>query len=331
MVVVSLSNILVGQPENKHLVGSIDFLGYKGIDLAPIRAALPLREREAFPGTRSTDECKRAIRESVQQVIGRSPTDIGLGCCDSERNWTIYIGLPGKSSLPLEFNPAPSGDSRLPPAVLKLDEERDAAVRANIMGNNRANEDDSQGYSLSYDPIVRAKQLALREYSLQNEALLLRVLDSSSDARHRAIAATALGYARQSNQQIAALVKANLDPDFEVRNNAVRALGVLAMAKPELARQIQPSAFIKLLASPTWTDHNKAAFLLETLSKGRDPNLLKQLKLDALDNLLEMAQWHYAGHAYTARMIIGRIAGIEESRLSKLATTGPVETIIGAL
>jgi hypothetical protein len=58
---------------------------------------------------------------------------------------------------------------------------------------------------------------------------------------------------------------------------------------------------------------------------------LKQIKLNALENLLEMAQWHYAGHAYTARMILGRIAGIEESRLSELATNGPVAAIIGSL
>jgi hypothetical protein len=148
---------------------------------------------------------------------------------------------------------------------------------------------------------LRSKQLAIREYALQSEALLLRVLDSSSDARHRAVAATALGYLRQSNLQITALVKANLDLDFEVRNNAGRALGVLALAKPDLARQIPVAAFIKLSSSPTWTDHNKAAILLDTLSKGRDQNLLKQLKVNALDNLLEMAQWHYAGHAYTAR------------------------------
>jgi hypothetical protein len=265
---LSLSSILAGQSDNKHLVGSVDFFGYKGIAVAPIRAALPLREGDTFPGARSTDEWKRAIRESVRQVIGREPTDVGLVCCDGQGNWTIYIGLPGKTSVPLDYNPAPRGDGRLPIEVLKLDEEMEAARLANVTGNNRAKEDDSQGYTLSYDPTLRSKQLAIREYALQSEALLLRVLDSSSDARQRAVAATALGYARQSNLQIIALVKANLDPDFEVRNNAVRALGVLAQAKPDLARQILAAAFIKLLSSPTWTDHNKAAFLLDTLSKG---------------------------------------------------------------
>jgi hypothetical protein len=73
----------------------------------------------------------------------------------------------------------------------------EAARLANVTGNNRAKEDDSQGYTLSYDPTLRSKQLAIREYALQSEALLLRVLDSSSDARQRAVAATALGYPNQ--------------------------------------------------------------------------------------------------------------------------------------
>jgi hypothetical protein len=68
--------------------------------------------------------------------------------------------------------------------------------------------------------------------------LILQVLASSSDARHRAIAAQTLGYGRQSNGQIDALVRASLDGDDEVRNDAVRALWVLAGAKPSLAKSI---------------------------------------------------------------------------------------------
>ena len=41
-----------------------------------------------------------------------------------------------------------------------------------------------------------------------------------------------LGYARQSDQQVDALVHASLDADDDVRNDAVRALEVLAGAKP---------------------------------------------------------------------------------------------------
>jgi diketogulonate reductase-like aldo/keto reductase len=39
---------------------------------------------------------------------------------------------------------------------------------------------------------------AIRDYALHNEAVILKVPASSSDARHRAIPAQMLGYARQS-------------------------------------------------------------------------------------------------------------------------------------
>jgi len=63
-----------------------------------------------------------------------------------------------------------------------------------------------------------------------------------------------LGYGRQSRGQIDALVKANLDPDDAVRNNAVRALWVLAGAKPDLALNIPLEPFIRLLRSGDWSD-----------------------------------------------------------------------------
>ena len=51
------------------------------------------------------------------------------------------------------------------------------------------------------------------------------------------------GYGRQSSEQIDALVRASLDPDDNVRNDAVRALAVLAGAKPNLAQKISPEPF----------------------------------------------------------------------------------------
>lgn len=47
-------------------------------------------------------------------------------------------------------------------------------------------------------------------------------------------------------------------------------------------------------------------------------------------SLLEMARWP-SGHAYPFLLIIGRIAGIEESALEKLAIAGDVDEIIAAL
>src|SRR5215470_14438818 len=104
--------------------------------------------------------------------------------------------------------------------------------------NGHSDETDSTGYALANDAKARKAQLAVRDYALRNAALILNVLASSADARHRATASQMLGYGQQSSEQIDALVRASLDPDDDVRNNAVRALAVLAGAKPALAERI---------------------------------------------------------------------------------------------
>lgn len=150
-----------------------------------------------------------------------------------------------------------------------------------------ASEDDSRGYSLSSDPALRAKQLATREYAVQHEALVRRVLASSADEEQRSIAAHVLGYARQSKIQVGALVRAGHDADNLVRNNAIRALGVLALSNPRIVAGVPVSGFIAMLSSESWTDRNKAGFLLETLTRRRNPKLLHELRSQALDSLID--------------------------------------------
>lgn len=197
--------------------------------------------------------------------------------------------------------------------------------------NGSAGEDDSKGYALSVEPDLRARQLATRVYALRNEALVRKVLASAEDAEQRIAAAHILGYARQSAQQIQALVRASQDSDETVRNNAIRALGVLAQSNPRVAVRIPSEHFIAMLSSGSWTDRNKAGFLLDELSKRRDPKLLGQLRSRSLDSLIEMARWRSRGHADFARILLGRIAGIEEARLRQLVDAGQVNQIIEAL
>jgi hypothetical protein len=54
------------------------------------------------------------------------------------------------------------------------------------------------------------------------------------------------------------------------------------------------------------------------MTASRDPALLKVLHDQALDPLREMAQWKDFGHAWPSVIILGRIGGIEESRLQKI-------------
>jgi hypothetical protein len=139
-------------------------------------------------------------------------------------------------------------------------------------------EDRSHGYSLVADPDARAKQLAFRDQVLHEEQTTFRVLTSSSDSRQRAMAADAVGYAHRSNRQIAALVQASLDPDAEVRNNAVRALAVLVEAFPQIARRIPIRPYVALLSSGVWEDHNKASLVLEPSTRSRNAALLTGLR-----------------------------------------------------
>ena len=313
-------------------LGEIDFFGYKGFDIVAIRSALPFHEGDIFPPAKakSSDDLKRQVSEKIKQVIGRAPTDVSFVCCDSKQSWMVYIGLPGESYQALAFNPAPAGDIRFPKAAVALREEMDKAWMNAVM-KGHATEDDSEGFTLTNNPKARRAQLAIREYALRNETLILQVLASSSDARHRAIAAQMLGYGRQSDEQVDALVRASLDADDGVRNDAVRALEVLAGAKPNLAQRIPPEAFVRLLRSGAWLDHNKASLLLVALTKSRDPKVLTLLRTEALDPLLEMARWRSMGHAEAALSILGRIAGLNEDSLNKLIEAGQADTIISKL
>lgn len=242
----------------------------------------------------------------------------------------IYIGLPGRSARDVPYHPAPKGSARFPQTVVELERQFSEAL-SQALGKGTTGEDQSKGYALSVDPVTRATQIAMRDYAVSHEGAIRRVLASSSDGGQRAIAAHLMGYARQSRAQIAALVKASYDPDDEVRNNATRALWVLATSSAERAARIPPDGFIAMLYSRSWTDRNKASLLLEALTRSRDPKLLRDLRAQALDPLLEMARWRSAGHAYAARMMLGRCAGIEEGRLVKLAEASDPAAILAGL
>ena len=158
----------------------------------------------------------------------------------------------------------------------------------------------------------------------------MKVLQSSADAKQRQVASQVLGYARQSHEQMAVLVVASRDSDDWVRNNATRALGVLVHSDPKLAKEIDPEPFMAMLGSGIWFDHNKAVKLLEAMTAGRDPRLLAKIREQALDPLIEMATWSEAGHSISARMIVGRVGGIPEEKLSLMAWFGSTDAIVAA-
>ncbi len=329
LLLIALS-LPVAAPGQQKRLGSIDFFGSEGLDIEAVRSALPFREGDAFPATAAQTEWEMAVKDAAIRVTGRDATDVAMVCCDSNGDWMIYVGLAGRSAGTVRYRPAPNGGSRLPSDLVRLDSEIDDAwFEAVQKGNTR--EERSTGYVLSTDPALRSRQLALRRLALQHEKRIIQVLSTSSDGKQRAIAASALGYARQTNAQLEALIRAGYDSDSAVRNNAVRAIGVLVAAKPMLRRKVPASVFVDLVRSGYWTDRNKGSFLLMELTKQRDPQVLAELRLKALVPLIEMARWRESGHAYPARVLLGRIGGIPEARLLELVRDGQVDTIVRAL
>ena len=311
----------------KRAIAYFDFFGYGHLDVVRLRSVLPIHAGESIEQDQWSTYRAR-IEEAIRSETGKPPTDVALVCCNEPGNSMVYIGVAGTSSVTVKHKRAPTGAGRLPAAALKLSHETDEALSKAVQAG-RTQADNSNGYALSADPELRAKQLQIREFALANEDLLRTALSSSSNAEHRAIAAEFLGYVNVSPRQIADLAEAARDPDSGVRNNAVRALGVIAGSSQQRARMISPNAFITLLKSDKWVDRNKGGWLMINLTETRNPKLLKHLRTEAMDALVEMARWHYAGHASFARRLLGRIAGIEETKLDTMIDD-QAEAIIAA-
>ena len=319
---------LVWGQEKQRRIGAIDFYGYAGLNLDQIRSALLIHVGDPYPGPAETLE---TINKAVTSVIGRPPTDVDPVCCDPQGNYLLFIGLPGTSIKETKLNPVPTGSLRFPAEVIKLYEETMEASSKSVLSGN-AREDVSQGYALSTtDSRLREKQEAVRAYATKHEKLIRSVLETSGETQQRIVAAHLLGYANQSTTQIEYLVRASHDANDVVRNNATRALGVLAESSPKIAARIPAAPFMEMLNSGSWSDRNKGGWVLESLTKSREAKLLAQLRSEALVSLIEMARWRSNGHAYTARVLLGRIAGIEEEHLKKLALAGNPEEIINVL
>ncbi len=304
----------------------IDFYGYAGLDVDKVRAALPIHEGETFPSLWDLVTMRPQIDEAVRRVTGRTVTDVANVSPGQDVEF-VFIGLSGGSVKSVPYNSAPTGTARLSADALKVYRQMDAAFLPALQ-RGHTGEDDSKGYWLSPDdPELRAGQLAMREYAVRHEGEIRRVLRESADNEQRRVAAFLRGYTNQSGQQFADLVWASHDPDEGVRNNATRALLVLAHSDPKVAARIPAAGFIGMLNSGMWTDRNKAGELLVALSRWRDRKLLAELRAGALESLLEMARWR-ASHAQAARILLGRIGGIEEERLQKLSKSNEQVDII---
>jgi hypothetical protein len=314
-------------------IGIVDFYGLRRTPPDSARAALTFKEGDAV--SLAGDERPAFLSESearLAKVPGVDRAQIHLVCCENGRA-IVYVGVEERGSAAMAFRTAPKGDARLAADIVQAEEEFSKALMAAVQRGD-ADEDRSQGHSLVSDPATRAVQERFILYARRDLSQLRRVLRSSSFAAERALAAQVLGYVADKASVIDDLAYAMGDPSEEVRNNATRALMVIAEMTPVAGRsvpRIPPQPFIALLHSPIWTDRNKSSLALMTLTSSREPRLLAALRQpETVTALAEMARWKSEGHAQAAFLILARLAGYSDDDALNRWQRGEREVVIEA-
>ncbi|MBU6450801.1 MAG: HEAT repeat domain-containing protein [Cyanobacteria bacterium REEB67] len=306
--------------DEKIKISEICYYGYAGLDLAKIKSALPLHVGDEFADYMHYHQACLKVKDSVLKVVGKPSSEEALIFYD--KRYVVYIGLPGKSNQALALLPVPTGQVT---ASLKVTARIHELYEATMQANNRqlrsADEKDKQTYA---DLGEQTKKEALK-----NPDALMHVLKSSADVKERLVAAHALGLIASSKEQLETLVLASADSDRVVRNNAIRALGVILTDHPEYAPQIPCKLFVDLINSPEWTDRNKGVFVLLGLSKSRNTEVLAEMRARCLPSLIEMCQWP-EGYSGSALMLLGRVGNLPDEKIEALIHTHDQGAIIKA-
>jgi hypothetical protein len=329
LIVAAMLSIAATHPliaQKTASVGIVDFYGLRQITEGQVRQALGIVEGDTI-----TESSLRTAEKRLRALAGVSDARVDGVCCDNDKT-LVYVGIEEKGTPGVRFSPPPKSRARLPDEVLKAGVAFDAAFEKGLERGD-FQEDQSQGHSLMHDPGVRAVQEAFVALADRYDTQLRQALRDSDKPEQRALAAQVLGYATDKASVVGDLSAAMRDSAADVRNNATRALwliAALAQKAPERKIQVPADPFVDLLNSLTWTDRNKSSLALMSLTEPRDPALLSTLRHKALGSLIEMARWKSRGHAVAPVMILGRVAGIPEKELVSAAASGDHATIVDA-
>jgi hypothetical protein len=313
-----------GQAGRADRLSAVDLYGLRTVPEAAVRAAVGLRPGDASP------DSVGPILARLRAVPGVADADVSPVCCGEDGGALLFVGIREQGTPVPTRRLAPTGGARLPDAMVAAGEARMRALTAAVRRAS-ARQDNSRGYALSEDSAMRAQEERYIGFATAHADTLRAVLRTSSDAEHRALAAEILAYGTDRAAIARHLLAAVDDPDGDVRNNAVRALAMLAEwaeRNPEAGIRIPADPFIALLNSVEWTDRNKGAFALMPLTGSRNPALLAELRARAYPSLAEMARWTNPGHALMAYMILARIAGVSDREAIESFNAGRRDAVI---
>lgn len=306
-------------------IGVIDFYGLNKIPEARVRKAVGVAEGDFLPSSKGDAE------ERLDQIPGIVESHLEAVCCDAGK-MILYIGVEEKGAPHFDLRDAPESAVTLPESITAAYRELLDALGAATRRGTTA-EDLTRGHALMADPLAREIQEKFPEIAKDHLRELRDVLRNSQDEDQRAAAAYVIGYAPKKAEIVDDLQYALRDSDSGVRANAVQALlavAVYAKLNPDAGIKIQPTWFIEMLNSLSWSDRGHALRALQLLTDGRDPSVLDQLNQRALGSLAEMSRWKTLAHALPAFVLLGRVAGLGEQQIQDAWTRGDREAVIAA-
>jgi hypothetical protein len=295
------------------VVGDINFYGLRTVTPKQVLNALRLKPGDTLPPS------KGDLEDRIAQLPDVALARVEAVCCDG-RSAALFIGIEERGAPHPDFRPAPAGAAALPQEVIDLYNRFLAAARR--AGGRGA------------DPDARALQDRIGEYAAAQLDVLRSVLRNDPEPDRRAVAAAVIGYAPRKADIVDDLLLAIQDPDDSVRANALRALNavaVLASKQPATGLRISPALPIQLLHSAVLRDRVEAVRLLLTLTDRAAPQVLDQIRENALGDVVEMARWKTASYALPPFLLAGRLAGMTDQQVHQLWQTGDREAVLQKL
>ncbi|MEO8052328.1 MAG: hypothetical protein ABI833_18110 [Acidobacteriota bacterium] len=307
-------------------VGVIDFYGLNKVTRDRVRKTLDFKEGDPFPSSKAN------VEERLDAIPGVVESHLEAVCCD-EGKMVLYVGIEERGAVHFDLREAPEGEVMLAPEIVALYRRYFDAFQEAVRRKSTA-EDLTRGHALMADPLAREIQLEFPDVAEKNLGDLHNVLHNSADDEQRAIATLLIGYAPKKDQVADDLQFALRDADPGVRANAARAivaLAVYARLHADSGIKLQPTWFVEMLNSLSWSDRQRALSALQILTDGRDAQMLDQLRNRALPALIEMSRWKTLQHALPAFVLTGRVAGLSEQQIQDAWTRGDRESVIAAV
>jgi hypothetical protein len=327
-IIITLANVIgFAQPMQ---VGIIDYYGGRSTKMN-LTSCLTFTRNDTLKFLTDSITYHTAKKKIVDCLLAQpnvKQADVSFVCCDAvEGKWMAFVGTSDLSKPVIKSNK--TANIKLPVEIVQAYDSLMNLIMEAIQ-SGQGSENDSEGHAfLDYQPARKIQQRFIT-YAVQHTNILSQVIRGSKYPHQREVAATVIAYHPDKKVIIADLLAGVEDDNGGVRNDAIRALGIImeyAGKHPELKIKISPDPFIKLMNSISWTDWNKSGFILLSLTADRDKKILGQLKKDALASLTDMARWKSEGHSLPGFMMLGRIAGWSEQEIFESSKKDREETL----